>query len=289
MNATAVTPGGGHPLGDPASVVVDGADVHYWQRGDRGPELVLVHGASANAMWWHGVVPSLASSCRVTTVDLSGHGRSGHRTSYGTDQWVRDVIGVVDHALDGHPVYVGHSLGGRLGLRYAELRPRTMRGLVLIESLLRPASQLAPYAPPVPQSPRFESSAERLMTRFRLMPEHEPLDAAAMTPVVHYAMQQTPNGWRWRYDPIAVASYDDPGVDLAASRVSVRTAFGWGSNSALVRGEVLDHALNVLRVEVSQEIEGGMHHVVISHPDDTAEFILRCVEMFSQPRRWRFR
>src|SRR3712207_89158 len=101
----------------PAEVVVEGASIRYGVTGpadgaDIAGDLVLVHGHAAHHVWWHAVVPLLADRWRVITLDLSGHGDSGHRAEYSGEQWAREVLAVAEAAGATRPVVVRHSLGG---------------------------------------------------------------------------------------------------------------------------------------------------------------------------------
>lgn len=78
-----------------------------WGSGVR--KVLLVHGLSSHSGTWWRIGPSLASlGCTVTAVDLRGHGRSPHSTSYALDDVASDVA-ALDQRWD---LIVGHSMGG---------------------------------------------------------------------------------------------------------------------------------------------------------------------------------
>ena len=98
-----------------------------------GPAVVLVHGMGDSGSVWAGTVEALRTDFACTCIDLPGHGRSpapSERAPYEREA----VLESIDAALarTGPAVYVGHSLGGYLGLTHCLTRPGVIRGLVLV-------------------------------------------------------------------------------------------------------------------------------------------------------------
>ena len=100
--------------------------------GGSGPPLVLVHGLGGAPSNWLRVAPALAAKRRVIVPALPGHGGSGPLPAAPTlDPFADAVLAVLAHE-DALPApWVGHSLGGIIGLRAAVRRPETVTGLVL--------------------------------------------------------------------------------------------------------------------------------------------------------------
>ncbi len=100
--------------------------------GGSGPPLVLVHGLGGAPSNWRLVAPALAAERRVIVPALPGHGGSGRLPAAPTlDPYAEAVLAVLEHE-DALPApWVGHSLGGTIGLRAAVCRPDAVTGLVL--------------------------------------------------------------------------------------------------------------------------------------------------------------
>jgi pimeloyl-ACP methyl ester carboxylesterase len=97
-----------------------------------GPPLVLVHGLGGMASNWRLVAPALARDWRVIVPDLPGHGGSARLAeAESVDPFARAVLAVVEVEDAAPAPWVGHSLGGLVGLRAAVLRPDAVTGLVL--------------------------------------------------------------------------------------------------------------------------------------------------------------
>ena len=98
-----------------------------------GPAVVLVHGMGDESSVWDGTVEALNETFACTTVDLPGHGRSpapSEQAAYGREAVLASIDAVLDRT--GPAVYVGHSLGGYLGLTHCLTRPGVIQGLVLV-------------------------------------------------------------------------------------------------------------------------------------------------------------
>jgi pimeloyl-ACP methyl ester carboxylesterase len=101
----------------------------YEVRG-AGPNVVLVHGANLDSRGWGTLPAALASTHRVTLMDLRSHGRSGDAT--GPFSWMDDVVSVLNAVRARDAVLIGHSLGAQVVLDLALAHPERVRGLILI-------------------------------------------------------------------------------------------------------------------------------------------------------------
>jgi len=117
-----------------ATVTVDGheLDVAYYDEGD-GEPVVFCHGIPTSSFLWRDVATDLADDYRVIAPDMVGYGNSAQHDGF--DRSIRTqermLSGLLDQ-LDVDPVtFVGHDLGGGVGLRYAVHQPDAVDRLVL--------------------------------------------------------------------------------------------------------------------------------------------------------------
>jgi 3-oxoadipate enol-lactonase len=125
------------PLGFEARELdLEGARVRYIVGGEGRP-LVLVHGLGGAASNWRLIAPALAAQRRVIVPELPGHGGSGSLAAgapdagLSLDRLAQVVLTVLEHERALPAVWVGHSLGGVVGLRAAAQRPDAVTGIVL--------------------------------------------------------------------------------------------------------------------------------------------------------------
>jgi pimeloyl-ACP methyl ester carboxylesterase len=100
---------------------------------------VLVPGAWHGAWCWERLAPLLeAQGSRVITPELAGTGRSAaDPASVTLEAWAHDIADLC--ARQPHPVtLLGHSRGGVVISRAAELAPRNLRRLVYLAAYLLP-------------------------------------------------------------------------------------------------------------------------------------------------------
>jgi 2-succinyl-6-hydroxy-2,4-cyclohexadiene-1-carboxylate synthase len=91
-----------------------------------GPRIVLVHGFTQTSVSWAELAADLASDHEVLAVDVPGHGGS---TAVRAGLWeAAEQIGEVG----GEATYIGYSMGARLVLHLALIRPDLVARLVMI-------------------------------------------------------------------------------------------------------------------------------------------------------------
>jgi pimeloyl-ACP methyl ester carboxylesterase len=116
------------------------------------PVFVLVHGMSHGAWAWELVAPVLEErGYRVVTMDLPGHGRRAHeRARASIDAYGRAVADEMISAGVTRAVLVGHSMGGIVIQRAAELVPERIAHLVFLAAVVLPpgGSLLGTHLPP---------------------------------------------------------------------------------------------------------------------------------------------
>ena len=117
-----------------------GVDMFYLDApGASGaPPLVLLHGLSANANSFTGLISAgLSPAFRVIAPDLRGRARSGKpETGYSMADHAGDIIGLLDSLGLDQVVLGGHSFGGYLAIYLAANFPSRVSKLVVIDAAI---------------------------------------------------------------------------------------------------------------------------------------------------------
>jgi len=106
--------------------------VAYIDVGSGAKTLVLVHGLASNAGFWREVIPQLSSQYRLIVIDLPGYGKSQKGELPIGMQYYADVVASLINELKlSNVTYVGHSMGGQIGITMALSHPDLIENLVL--------------------------------------------------------------------------------------------------------------------------------------------------------------
>lgn len=108
-----------------------------------GPIMLLAHGAGGSRLHWPPELRRLAGAT-VYTLDLPGHGRSSVSACDTIECYTHAVVAFLEAVDIGHPIVVGHSMGGAiaqmLALEHSHLV--SALGLIATGARLRVASAI---------------------------------------------------------------------------------------------------------------------------------------------------
>jgi pimeloyl-ACP methyl ester carboxylesterase len=266
-------PDGGSPLTH--SVTVAGVEVRYGIRGAGDRDLLLVHGSSAHHVWWHAVAPALEETWRVISVDLSGHGDSGHRVDYDAHTWAEELIAVLRAAGATRPIVAAHSLGGRVALLAASRHPDEFAGLLLFDAGIWAPDHLldAPPPPRTARPPRVHPTLEGAKARFRLMPAQPQPPAEMLDPVAEYSLRPVDGGWVWKHDGGGFPTLYEEVIEHAAASVAVPVAYISGGESSVVDDFRAARAASTIPDAVEVRLSGAHHHLTLEVPESCVRLI----------------
>lgn len=123
---------------DSTTVTVDGhdLDIAYYDDGSGDP-VVFLHGIPTWSFLWRDIAPALEDKRRVIIPDMVGYGKSAMEDTF--DRSIRAQEEMIDGLLDSLGIetisFVGHDLGGGVGLRFASHQPDAVDKLVLSNSV----------------------------------------------------------------------------------------------------------------------------------------------------------
>ena len=108
---------------------------HHVLEGD-GQTVTLIHGVGADLDSWDGVVAALGDGYRTLRYDLRGHGASEKVPGpYSLDDFVGDLVALLDGLEIATTHVVGFSLGGLIAQAFALAHPGRLDRLVLVSTV----------------------------------------------------------------------------------------------------------------------------------------------------------
>lgn len=123
-----------------------------WDQKGEGPPVLFLHCAQGSMGAWRGVVAGLEHKYHCLMADSPGHGRSDYDPSQEYQlQAANAMIALLDREVGGPTTLVGHSYGGTIAFRIAQMRPDLVAAMALYEpvnfGLLRDANLPDPPSP----------------------------------------------------------------------------------------------------------------------------------------------
>ena len=108
--------------------------IYYTLKGN-GPAMVFLHGFLEHSGMWDAILPEFKANHTLLTVDFPGHGQSGNVAAVHNMELMAEVVqALLDHLDIPKATFVGHSMGGYVVMALAELAPKKISKLVLLNS-----------------------------------------------------------------------------------------------------------------------------------------------------------
>ena len=253
------------------SVEVEDCDVVYREWPSKANrDMLLIHGMNAHSRWWDFIAPKLTDAWRVVAMDLTGMGDSDYRYTYDAATYALEIVGVCDAAgLSDDVIVVGHSFGGNMATKAANLYPDRFGALILADSGLRHPDEPLPDYPPMSDRTKVYPDRETALARFRLQPP-QPCDNAYILEYIarHSLMPVEGGGWEWKFDE------DLPNVLKDAQRVpedyaglTLPVGLIYGAESKLFSELTREHLESLIPGTIhSVAIEDARHHLFLDQP-----------------------
>ncbi len=107
--------------------------LHSKKYGDKGQDLIVIHGLFGMSDNWNTLGKQFAKYCKVHLIDLRNHGRSPHSTDFNYDVMCEDLLEYMEENTIVNPVILGHSLGGKVAMKFAFTHPDKLEKLIVAD------------------------------------------------------------------------------------------------------------------------------------------------------------
>lgn len=122
---------------------INGVELFHDEAGS-GETILFHHGYTGSHDSWNGVVERLQDRYRCIVMDCRGAGDSAHPADgYSIEQYTADVIGMADHLGLERFTFVGHSMGGAIGMRLGLDYAARLNKLVLVAPAAADSRQIS--------------------------------------------------------------------------------------------------------------------------------------------------
>jgi pimeloyl-ACP methyl ester carboxylesterase len=98
-----------------------------------GPPVIILHGLFGSQRNWGGIARAWSTAFTIHGLDLRNHGDSPWASTMTYDEMAADVIQYIESQELGSVTIVGHSMGGKVAMRVAMLRPELVRRLIVVD------------------------------------------------------------------------------------------------------------------------------------------------------------
>ena len=98
-----------------------------------GQTIVILHGLFGSKRNWSAIAKQLSNTYRVLTVDLRNHGESPWSDVHDYTSMAEDVATLIENKCSKPPVVLGHSMGGKVAMYLALVRPALIDRLIVVD------------------------------------------------------------------------------------------------------------------------------------------------------------
>jgi len=269
----------------------DGLSLHVLEWSEKGVPFLMLHGFGNEAHVWDDLAPTLAPHYRVLALDQRGHGDSDADAEgrYDHESMARDVETVCAALGIERLVLCGHSMGGRVSMRFAGRNPERLAGLVIVDAGPeldeRGVSRITTEA--VRQEPVFDSRDQYAALLARNYPAARP---GAIARMARHELRERADGrfeLKLRLDMKTLR--ESRSAEEAERQSQEETARLWeilekvpcptlvvrGAASDVLSPETADRMEEVLPSGELAVVAQAGHSVMIDNPDGFREVVTR--------------
>src|SRR5215471_9341374 len=189
-----------------------GHSLRYYEWGDSGTNLVMLHGSGSYGLQWEWVAEYLNPQVHVFAVDQRGHGDSGRPDGeYSAEEYAEDIHQFVETLGLGQIVIAGNSLGGRVAQVFAaQYRQQCTAAVILalhLSNFFQDRDRMAHVlqsACAMLQSPAEFASRDEAVAYLKRTRGSRETDASINHRIDH-AMDEVGGKYRVKHDTVRVA------------------------------------------------------------------------------------
>ncbi len=108
-------------------------DLFFREVGGKEREIVIIHGLYGASDNWLSIANGLKDKFKVFLPDLRNHGKSPHSDELTYELMVADIHKFIKNKTSGKVILMGHSMGGKVAMRFALEYPEMVDYLLVVD------------------------------------------------------------------------------------------------------------------------------------------------------------
>lgn len=231
--------------------------------------LIVLHGLLGSSDNWQTLANRWAQDRTVILVDQRNHGRSPHHPSHVYPDMVVDLLDTMDHLGIEQADLLGHSMGGKTVMHFADRHPGRCGRLIIAD--------MAPIAYPPHHTPLFDALSALDLARFE---RRQDVDSALAESIPEPGVRQfllkglhraAPDRFAFRYNlPVLRRHLADMTAFLPLGTIALPCLALYGTRSDYVVGRGLAALKQHFPMLQAHGLEAG-HWLHAEQPDAFSE------------------
>ncbi len=107
--------------------------LYFKKYGTEGKTLIILHGLFGMSDNWHNIARKLSETNIVYTIDQRNHGQSPHSSVMNYNVMSDDVWEMMNIENIGEAIIIGHSMGGKTAMAFANKYPDKTEKLIVVD------------------------------------------------------------------------------------------------------------------------------------------------------------
>ncbi|MEZ9132691.1 alpha/beta fold hydrolase [Vibrio breoganii] len=211
------------------------SQLHYKIQG-HGKPILLIHGLFGSLDNLGLLARDLCQDHQVISVDLRNHGRSLHSDEHTYAAQAEDIRQLMDELALNELTVVGHSMGGKVAMKYAAISPMNIKRLIVLDmapvayNVDRHSNVFAGIQEVAKQKPKLRSEAMSLMAKH--------IEMEGVRQFLSKSLHKNGDTLDWRFNHQALKSqYSEIMTWSALAENPLPTLFIKGADSDYIQGE----------------------------------------------------